>query len=68
MNNLVWECKTTKYSNDLYTFFAVSVSRSFSPQDIQEEIELFEKYLWDKYYHKEHKESWLEWLTRKIIN
>lgn len=65
MSSLIWECKTVKHSNDFYTYFAVSISKKFSPQDIQSEIELFEKYLWDKYYFKEEettKQTWLQWI------
>ena len=70
MSSLIWECKTVKHSNDLYTYFAVSISKSFNPQDIQNEIELFEKYLWDKYYFKDEKttkQTWLQWI-RNLLN
>ena len=69
MSDLIWECKTTKHSNGLYTYFAIKISRSFNPQDIQNEIESFEKYLWDKYYFKDEettKQTWLQWIKNLL--
>lgn len=64
----IWETTQTKYSETFSTYFNVKMSKDFNPQDILKELELFEEYLWKKYYHKEHKESWTEWLTRKLFN
>ena len=69
MSDKIWNCRTSRYSKKFYTYFSVEISREYSPQDIQNEIELFEKYLWDKYYFKDEettKQTWLQWIKNLL--
>lgn len=63
MKESIWKTKISKHSTDFFTYISVNCSEDYNPQEIKNDLEEFQEYLWEKYKKKsEPIKWWKKWI------